>query len=367
MKRILSIDGGGIHGVFALQILKRIEAILAARQPDPSRFRLADYFELIAGTSSGGITAAMLAWGASVAEVEAFYLRDARTIFKPSSWRLRWLYHRFGSDGLTTLLQNYFRESSGEPAQLGSARLRTRLLLVLRNASTGSPWVVTNHSASTYNRRLPGLTNLEIPLWQLVRASTAAPTFFPAQKISVGATAGRREFEFIDGGASPYNNPAYLAYLTATLPEYGLNFPKGADRLFLASVGVGRRTMKFEAGEIQDLSVLGNVKMVIASLLDSASMQQDLLCRTTGLCVHGAELDREVKTLIPTAADLPEAAAARAFRYVRYNHQYSAEEMAMALRQVGGTWDLANLELIPTVIAAGKNYAETQVRAEHLP
>ena len=98
-------------------------------------------------------------------------------------------------------------------------------------------------------------------------------------------------------------------------------------------------------------------------MLDAASSQQDLLCRTTGLCLHGAELDRELGDLIPKSA---EAGAHRPFSYVRYNHRYSDAEVAAALAQAGGKWDLANLGLIPTAAAAGSAYAAAHVHPDHL-
>jgi hypothetical protein len=363
MKRILSLDGGGIHGVFTLQILRRIEAELASRHRGPAPFVLADYFDLIAGTSTGAIIAAMLSWGASVDAIERFYLEQAATIFYPSSYFRRWWYHRFTSEGIARFLQRYFAEEDGTPSLLGTARLRTLLLIVLRNATTGSPWPVTNNPKSLYNDRPPGQTNLEIPLWKLVRASTAAPTYFPPERITVCSRLGvRKPFEFIDGGISPYNNPAYLAYLTATLPEYRLNFPRGIGELLVVSVGVGRRELCFRDGEMHDMNVVGHVQAIIRAMLDAASVQQDLLCRTTGLCLHGDELDRELGRLESPAA--PAASPGRQFSYVRYNHTYTDDEISRALSAVGGKWDLANLKLMPAVIEAGRA-AAAQVKATH--
>ena len=54
-KRILALDGGGIRGVLTLGYLARIEAILRARSSTPETFCLADYFDLIGGTSTGSI------------------------------------------------------------------------------------------------------------------------------------------------------------------------------------------------------------------------------------------------------------------------------------------------------------------------
>ena len=58
-KKLLAIDGGGIRGVFALEILQKIEDMLKSKS-GRADFRLADYFDYIAGTSTGGIIAAGL-------------------------------------------------------------------------------------------------------------------------------------------------------------------------------------------------------------------------------------------------------------------------------------------------------------------
>ena len=58
MKRILSLDGGGIRGALTLGYLQKIETILASRTKDPEKFRLYQYFDLIGGTSTGSIIAA---------------------------------------------------------------------------------------------------------------------------------------------------------------------------------------------------------------------------------------------------------------------------------------------------------------------
>ena len=73
------------------------------------------------------------------------------------------------------------RREFGEDRTLGSPDLRCLLLLGLRNTSTGSPWPVSSNPAGRYNQG-PG-SNLDLPLWQLVRASSAAPTFFVPEEI----------------------------------------------------------------------------------------------------------------------------------------------------------------------------------------
>ena len=78
------------------------------------------------------------------------------------------------------------------------------MLLIMRNATTDSP-SMSNNPRAKYNDLARANSNARLPLWQLVRASTAAPTYFPPETIEVG----EQRFVFVDGGVTMYNNPAF--------------------------------------------------------------------------------------------------------------------------------------------------------------
>jgi len=82
-KKLLAIDGGGIRGVLSLQILQKIEDLLKA-QAGRDSFRLSDYFDYIAGTSTGAIIATGLSMGMSVAEILQFYEEAGAQMFAKS-------------------------------------------------------------------------------------------------------------------------------------------------------------------------------------------------------------------------------------------------------------------------------------------
>ena len=105
--------------------------------------------------------------------------------------------HKFSDEKLARRLQDEFK---GET--LGSDKLQTLLMLVMRNASTDSPWPVSNNPGAKYNDRKRPDCNLRLPLWQLIRASTAAPTYFPPEAVQLG----NKEFIFVDGGITMYDN-----------------------------------------------------------------------------------------------------------------------------------------------------------------
>jgi patatin-like phospholipase/acyl hydrolase len=189
-KRLLAIDGGGIRGVLALEVLRHIEALLKAQSGD-ANFRLSDYFDYIAGTSTGGIVAAGLAVGKSVDEILKFYEEAGKQMFVKANL-LRRLRYRYENEPLAEKLKEVF----GATTTFGSDEVKTLLLLVMRNATTDSPWPLSNNPRAKYNDRSRPDCNLLLPLWQLVRASTAAPTYFPPERVIIGP----HDFVFVDGG-----------------------------------------------------------------------------------------------------------------------------------------------------------------------
>ena len=109
----------------------------------------------------------------------------------------------FEDDKLSKMLGDMI----GENTTLGSEKLHTFLMMVLRNATTDSPWPLTSNPAANTMMPLAPAANLNLPLWQLVRASTAASTYFPPEVIHVD-----HDFIFVDGGVTMCNNPAFQLF-----------------------------------------------------------------------------------------------------------------------------------------------------------
>src|ERR1017187_5587178 len=266
MKRILSLDGGGIRGIFSLEVLVRMEALLREHFHAP-KLVLADHFDFIAGTSTGAIIAAGLSWGKSAEEVLDLYVSHGTTMFQPVPWYRpfkRFLVSRYEAKPLSDMLRRILSEDGkGEvPALLDSKRLRTLLLVVMRNHTTGSAWSVTNNPLAMYNDpNLPDC-NLKIPLWRLVRASTAAPVYFDPEEIMLG---GQRHV-FVDGAITPYNNPALIAALTAILPCYRLAWETGPDKIRLISVGTVRVSLAAAKKKARNMWVGYNAARIPAAL-----------------------------------------------------------------------------------------------------
>jgi len=352
-KRLLALDGGGIRGLISVEVLAQIEQRLGRELGAGPGFVLADYFDYIAGTSTGGIIAVLLSLGWSAERIRAFYVDHGREMFRHAiaPWRIyRSLYR-------ATDLRATLARLIGPDTTLGSEQLRTLLLLVMRNANTDSPWPLSNNPAAKYNNRGEADCNLDLPLWQLVRASAAAPLFFPPEILRVG----RSKFAFTDGGMTSYNNPAFLLFLMATLAPYNLGWPIGEDRLLLVSIGTGTNPRPRTA---QTQNIFTGIMSVLMDPRFAALVQQDLLCRVFGKCLAGDPIDGEIGDLTdPAASPFP-----KHFTYVRYNGELSRSGLdALQLPDVDPLQvsKLDSVAHIGDLCRVGRAIAEREVRIEH--
>lgn len=347
-KKLLAIDGGGIRGLIAIEFLSEIETLLRERFDRP-QLVLSEYFDYVAGTSTGAIIATLISLGYSTEAIRRFYRTGAHTMFDPN--RLQRIARQtkgplamvLGIAGMliyktiyTALpLERQIKEILDDPlpgdtsrgngqrlTTFGTGKLRTLLMIVTRNASTDSPWPLSNNPGAKYNRRVgpDGASNLDIPLWQLIRASTAAPVFFKAEEIHVPGV--KKPFMFLDGGITVYNNPAFQLFLMATLPTYNLCWPTGEKQLLLISVGTGLcESANLNLGQ-HEMNLMYNVQSTPAALMRAATVEQDILCRVFGRLRAdcGIEaIDSEIGNLVDNRAPLPE----KLFSYARYNVELS--------------------------------------------
>jgi hypothetical protein len=368
-KKLLAIDGGGIRGVLALEVLQKIEDLLKARS-GRADFRLADYFDYIAGTSTGGIVAAGLAIGMSVAEIMAFYAEAGKQMFVKANL-MRRLRYKFEDEPLANKLKEVF----GEDTTFGSDRLKTLLLLVMRNATTDSPWPLSNNPYAKYNDPGRADSNLKFPLWQLVRASTAAPTYFPPEVVVLHDAQRKtdKEFVFVDGGVTMYNNPAFQMFLMATLDCYWQRAPEGrrgwragADNMLIVSVGTGTSPDVREGLDPDDMNLLFNATTIPSALMFAALNEQDLLCRVFGNCRAGDPLDRELGALCPSSGPLPQNG--KLFTYVRYNAELTRAGLdALGCKAIApeDVQQLDAVDAIPQLRAVGSAVAAQKVAAAH--
>jgi patatin-like phospholipase/acyl hydrolase len=312
-RKLLALDGGGIRGIITIEVLAKMEEMLREESDGDDEFVLADYFDYVGGTSTGAIIATCLALGMSADEIRRFYLENAQQMFDKASLlnRIRFKYD-------DEPLARQLRKELGADTTFGSEKLRTLLLIIMRNATTDSPWPLSNNPAAKYNLPDRAFPNLDIPLWQLVRASTAAPTYFPPEVIDVGAG---QPYVFVDGGVTMYNNPAFKLFLMATLDAYRLGWPTGEEKMLLVSIGTGTNPRANENLQPGEMNLLYNASSIPAALMAAALHEQDLLCRVFGRCLEGGAIDREVGDLCDERGPVVE----KLFTYVRYNGELSKE------------------------------------------
>jgi hypothetical protein len=333
-KRLLALDGGGIMGVITLQLLQRIEDQLRPLSGKGDDFVLADFFDYFGGTSTGAIIATGLAMGKPVSELAKFYDDAGKDMFQKAGLIHR-LFHKFTEKPLVDKL----REVIGTDTilqMLDGGAIRSQLLVVTRSANTDSAWPLTVNRRAKFNDTTLSDCNLRMPLWQLVRASTAAPTYFRPELINLG----NHTRQFVDGGITPYNSPAFLLYKKATLPQYKLCWPSGEDRMMMVSLGTGYTDGKQEPITARGRWLLGNAAKIPSELMRGIARENDMNCRMVGRCVHGPMIDSEVGSM---TCPLDKADwLGKSFLYARYDADISKEGLNAA--GLGGI-DPASLQM----------------------
>jgi uncharacterized protein len=205
-KRILALDGGGIKGVFAASFLETIE--------EHTGKRIAEHFDLISGTSTGGIIALGLGLGMSAKEITQFYVNDGPRIFDQNNTldTHGWLSRLAAKTGLGWNSGKQVIAPKYEPVQLKKALERAfaskrlgdstvRLVIPAYNADKEDVHVFkTRHHTRLQMDWKESAVNVAL-------ATAAAPTYFRAHPMPSGAP-------LIDGGIWA-NNPAGLAAVEA--------------------------------------------------------------------------------------------------------------------------------------------------------
>jgi len=357
-RRILALDGGGIRGVITLGVLTRLESLLRERFGRPD-LRLSQFFDLVGGTSTGAIIATGLARGMSVAEISEFYTRFGTVAFERRHVWQKWR-ALYGEGGLEKTLKDTF----GAGTDLAPEHLQCLLTAVTRNATTDSAWPVSSNPAAKYNDTARPDCNLRIPLWKLVRASTAAPVYFPPEVVSWDESDPAKSFVFVDGGTTAYNNPAFLLYRMATEPAYRLGWSTGEDQLLIVSVGTGSAPVIGNIAQDPSTNVIEAALNTLSSLMSQTAVDQDINCRTIGRCTYGGIIDRELHDLIPIDPQTPdqplglERDTGKAFLYVRYNAELTDDGLrqldldALDPDELRKMDDVANLPQLRQVGAA---------------
>lgn len=204
--QILALDGGGVRGVFTAAVLASIE--------EDYHVSVVDRFDLIAGTSTGGIIALALGLGLTPRDILEFYRRHGANIFgNRFGWRD--IAHFFRRKYASGPLRNALVDTFGE-RRFGESR--KRLVIPAYNLADNDVYVF----------RTPHLEHLRRDYrayaWQVAMATSAAPSYFPASFDTDG-------LRLVDGGVWA-NNPSLVALVEAV-------GPLGIDQSKVAIFSVG--------------------------------------------------------------------------------------------------------------------------------
>jgi uncharacterized protein len=358
-KRILSLDGGGIRGILTLEYLGVIEDMLRKRSGRED-FLLCDYFDLIGGTSTGSIIAAGLACGMSVEELKQLYREVGKSVFVSKFWKKGILAPKFPSGPLQKALDAQL----GTDTTLDSDRIRTGLMIMTKRLDTGSPWPLHNHPNARYAKQDGNLR-----LTQVVRASTAAPTYFEPQIMEISSRDGTVvKGAFVDGGVSPFNDPALQLLMLAVLDGHGFRWRPGKDNLLLISVGTGTYKKTFTAEELGNMVAAEQGLRSLQSLMDDCARMNHGMLQWLTNCMTPWLIDRAVQKMEIDSKGGPQLAT-----YARYNvlleqgwlkTEVAIERAPDKLEKIAEMDDPANMDELADI---GKDAAKKQVQPEHFP
>ena len=406
-KRILALDGGGVRGAVSVAFLKRIEELLDEEKG--REVRLGDWFDLVGGTSTGAIIAGAVALGKRVDEVKNFYLERAPRAFA-SRWSVPLLQSKFDARALRLEIDDIVQK-----ATLDSDDLITGLCVIAKRIDTGSPWILANNPLSKFweTSSKGTLANKDYTLSALVRASTAAPTFFDPEIIAITRDASQepvQEIEkqledlpvasrvwarlmtsslmtrlraiygmisdkgpnksthglFIDGGVSPYNNPAMALLMLVSLQQFGIGWDLGPDKLSIISIGTGsfRTRVSFD-----QLGLAAPLRLAVQAMLSAIGDAQNLALmqmQWLGETSQPWPINSEVEGVEGNSPP-----GGKWFRFQRYDVSMELDK----LRHFGPHYleadatrlqQMDRLDIIEEVYDIGYRAAKEQILPEHL-
>ncbi|VVB09969.1 unnamed protein product [Arabis nemorensis] len=251
---ILSLDGGGIRGIIGGVILAYLEKQL--QELDGEDVRLADYFDVVAGTSTGGLMTAMLTVPDETGrphfaakDIVPFYLEHSPKIFPQPEGLFALLPKlpkllsgpKYDGKYLKTLLSKF----------LGETRLHqtlTNVVIPTFDIKKLQPTIFSSYQLSVD-------PSLDVKLTDICIGTSAAPTFFPPHYFSNEDSQGKKsEFHLIDGGITA-SNPTLVAITAVSKqivkknPDMGKLKPLGYDKFLVISVGTGsaKKEAKYSA------------------------------------------------------------------------------------------------------------------------
>ena len=283
--RILSLDGGGIRGIIPASVLTLFEARLQALSKKPSA-RIADYFDYVAGTSTGGIIAAGLLTPKSknskrpkftARKLLDFYTNHGDEVFSTSFWgfasKARGMFdERHNVEGLERLLKSYFGDTRLEDL-LRPCVIPTYMIDGRELSKSGKRITKMAQPFFFRQQRLANLSskdrsgNYRFLVRDAARATSAAPTFFEPARIY---TRDKKSwYALVDGGLYA-NDPAMVALTDVLSGASGIADPH-LDDIAIFSLGTGVSPVRFDYIDAMDWGYLSWAAPAISMAMRGSS------------------------------------------------------------------------------------------------
>jgi patatin-like phospholipase/acyl hydrolase len=289
LTRILSIDGGGIRGIIPGQILVTLEEKLKKATFNENA-RIADYFDLIAGTSTGGILACAYLCPDpnnpvrpkfTANEVVNLYLERGDEIFNiPLKHKIKTvggtLDEKYPTNELETALHDYFGETK-------LSQLLKPCLISSYDIKRRQAHFFTQHDAKKNE-------GWNYYVKDVARATSAAPTYFECSKVR---SVTNITYPLIDGGVF-VNNPALCAYA-----EVHNEYKVTAKQMVILSLGTGFEKKSYNYNKAKDWGMLGWIKPLINIMMSGVSEVVDYQLKQIYSAVGAPEQYLRINTEFP--------------------------------------------------------------------
>ncbi|WP_324673094.1 patatin-like phospholipase family protein [Hymenobacter sp. GOD-10R] len=366
-KRILSLDGGGIRGILTLGYLLKVEKILRERYHNPTLV-LSDYYDLIGGTSTGAIIASCLALGKPVQEIINLYKNFGKEVFGNRVWPIiprsfTTIRSFLKSTYKSSVLEAKLKEQLGDTCIGDTEKIKCGLAIMAKRADTYSLWTVANHPNGIYYEANKGQK-----LWELCRASSAAPYYFSPKKIKLKRRNGESfDAAFIDGGVSLANNPAFQLFLTCTIPSFGFNWNLGEKNIFISSFGTGNGVKKQKVNEISNRRTISWAPEISELFMTDALEMNQAIMQLFGKNYGPLEfIDSQYQDLKDV-----NYITERIFSFTRFNVKITQDVLKgfginKSQREVNSLVQMDHFENIDTLLEIGKK-AALEVMEENFP
>lgn len=308
--RILTIDGGGIKGILSGHILVALEAKLnnlyekKFGAPRATPIRVAEYFDFVAGTSTGGILTCLLLHSSqpkpagaldktscisncTATDAVNLYVEHCQQIFTKSFWsKIPLLSGIFGPKfkikDYEKLLKKYFQSD--------------RMSDLTRPCLIASYDIEVRHAVFFTQGDALRSHGFDYPLTQVIRATSAAPTYFPPAEVK-SPDKNIIPIHAIDGGVFA-NNPSMCAFVEAIKMNFGkISF----DNFYIVSLGLATKQDSYDFKKALGWGLIKWIQPIISIMMSGVSETVDYQLRK----IYGAIGKPEYYTRI--VPDLGEA------------------------------------------------------------